>query len=109
MNETQAYRKFQTSHAGWFRKLHGNRYQSGLPDIIWIDRGVVRFLEFKVSDGPKVPWKKFRLNQHLTMLQMAKHGANVKYVIYIKETGTFHMVDPQQVTEEKGVDLRDLP
>lgn len=105
MNETDAYTRFKKSRPGWFKKLHGNRYQSGLPDIIWIHEGVTRFLEFKISDGLVVPWRKFRLNQHLTMREMSSHGAKVFYVIFVRENEKFYAVNPTAVVEEKGIDL----
>jgi hypothetical protein len=108
MNETDAYRKFSKEHKGWFKKLHGNKFQAGLPDVIWLCKGSEpKFLEFKICDRPKVPWSKFRLNQHLTMLQMVAESADVFYVIYVKSEGRFLFVRPEEVIEEKGVDLTD--
>jgi hypothetical protein len=100
MNETAAAVLFRRRHPeGFWKKLHGGKFQRDLPDILWGYRGGVQFLEFKIIDKDILPWSKCRLGQHLTMIQMMKEGMDVKYICYSKEYRSFFIIPPDQVYE----------
>lgn len=106
MNETQAIAKFKRKFPGdLFYKLHGGRYQSSLPDIIWIRDNRAYFVEFKVVDNMALHWSKCRLAQDLTLKQMRKKYDDVFYVVYSKRNDAFYRVNPEDVEEDKGVDV----
>jgi hypothetical protein len=105
MNETEAYRKFKAGKPGFWKKLHGNKYQSGMPDIIWIYNGYTDWMEFKIVDGTTLPWSKMRLQQHLTMMSMFNAGANVYYVVWSREKECFYRIQPDWVVEETTTNL----
>lgn len=89
----------------FFKKFHGGRFQSNFPDTLFVTDDHARFIEFKVSDKLKVPWRKFRLGQHLECLKMAASGLDVKYGIYVKETGRLYFIPIFMVKEEEGVKI----
>jgi hypothetical protein len=106
VNETQAIALFRRQYSGGFwQKLHGGRYQSNLPDILWIKDGITRFLEFKIVDGDVLPWAKCRLGQHLTMRKMLSEGATVGYVVYSCRQKGFFWVSPLRVVEGESTIL----
>lgn len=98
-------KKYNRDH--FWRKLHGNQFQEGLPDILWVVSGQVWFLEFKTADNKKLPWKKMRLAQHLTMIQMQKSGAHVFYMVYCNEDGVFYQINPSNIVEAKTYELKE--
>lgn len=106
MNETAAIQKFKKDHPeGVYYKLHGGRFQSTLPDILWIKNGLVQFLEFKVVDGDFLPWAKCRLGQYLTMIKMRDNNAEVWYVVWSKKRKQFYKFPPEIVVEGKSTPL----
>jgi hypothetical protein len=106
MNETQAISLFRKMHPeALMIKLHGNRFQANLPDILLLRDGKVSFLEFKVIDAAHLAWSKLRLGQHTMMLQMQKYGADVWYVVWSKKGKIFTWVRPEHVKEGESLDL----
>ena len=106
MNETQAYRLFVKQFEPSFSaKLHGNKFQSGLPDLIFAKDGKHAFMEFKIVTGDSLPWSKCRLGQHLTMMQMLKAGMPVWYIVYSLKTEAFYAISPEEVSEGARCDL----
>lgn len=107
MTETQAIELFKKKMPGIFFKLHGNMFQSSLPDIIWINEGVTKFLEFKIVSGLTLGWAKCRLAQHLTMMKMLGAGADVSYCVFSKTKGRFYRVPVTEVHEGQGTSMLD--
>ena len=87
-------------------KLHGGRFQSDLPDVIVIKAdGGVSFIEFKIVDHLVLPWAKCRLGQHLMMLGMEKHHADVWYWVWSREAEAFYAIPPNFICEGETFDF----
>jgi len=106
MNETECYKLFiKKLDPEFCSKLHGNQFQSGLPDLIFAKEGKHWFLEFKIVSGESLPWSKCRLGQHLTMRQMWKANMPVWYVVYSTKTEEFYALSPEEVQEGRSTKL----